>query len=48
MISTEDGKRLADNQDILFIETSAKSDININKAFTEMAHLILEKVSHEL
>ena len=40
----EDGQRLADSQSIAFMETSAKSNVNISEAFSTMAQIILEKV----
>ena len=39
-----DGQRLAESQDITFMETSAKSNVNISDAFSTMARIILEKV----
>ena len=39
-----DGQRLAESQDITFIGTSAKSNVNISDAFSTMARIILEKV----
>ena len=39
-----DGQRLAESQDITFMETSAKSNVNISEAFSTMARIILEKV----
>ena len=44
MVETADGQRLADSQDIAFMETSAKSNVNISEAFSTMAQIILEKV----
>ena len=39
-----DGQRLAESQDITFMETSARSNVNISEAFSTMARIILEKV----
>ena len=44
----DDGQRLADSQGIPFLETSAKSNVNIDEAFMTMAKLILEKVLCEI
>lgn len=44
VVETGDGQRLADSQDIAFMETSAKSNVNISEAFSTMAQIILEKV----
>lgn len=42
-VQMDDGQRLADSQGIPFLETSAKSNVNIDEAFMTMAKLILEK-----
>ena len=42
VVVMEDGQRLADSQSIAFMETSAKSNVNISKAFTAMAQSILD------
>ena len=42
VVVMEDGQRLADSQSIAFMETSAKSNVNISEAFTAMAQSILE------
>ena len=39
-----DSQRLAESQDITFMETSAKSNVNISDAFSTMPRIILEKV----
>ena len=44
VVDMEDGHRLAESQDISFMETSAKSNVNISEAFSTMARIILEKV----
>ena len=43
-MSTENGKRLAEDYGIPFFETSAKSSDNINEGFYKLAEVILEKV----
>lgn len=44
VVEMVDGKRLAESQGIAFMETSAKSNVNISEAFSTMAQIILEKV----
>jgi small GTP-binding protein len=46
-VSFEIGKQLADELNIKFIETSAKSTINIDEIFTEMAINIIENMNNE-
>jgi Ras-related protein Rab-10 len=45
VIPTERGQEVAKHHGIPFIETSAKTNININKAFYDMTITILEKVN---
>ena len=45
VIPTERGQEVARHHGIPFIETSAKTNININKAFYDMTITILEKVN---
>ncbi|XP_065188389.1 ras-related protein Rab-5B-like [Sycon ciliatum] len=40
-VSTEEGKAYADEQDLLFFETSAKSNANVNEMFAAIATEIL-------
>ena len=42
-VSTEEGQMMAQRCRIPFIETSAKMNVNITKAFYDMAEMILEK-----
>ena len=43
-VSTEEGKKVADDYKITFIETSAKNDINISSTFEELVKQIYQKV----
>ena len=45
MVSKEKGENLARSQNIPFLETSAKTNYNIDDAFEKLARLILKKVS---
>ncbi len=45
MISRERGETIAREHGIRFLETSAKANINIDRAFLELAEAILNKVS---
>lgn len=44
MVSTEEGKRFAQEHGLLFLETSAKSDINVEEAFVQTAEAIHRKI----
>jgi len=44
MISKERGETIAREHGIRFLETSAKANINIDRAFMELAEAILKKV----
>ena len=44
VVPKERGQQLATLQSIPFLETSAKTNTNINEAFETLAHVILEKV----
>ncbi len=44
MISRERGETIAREHGIRFLETSAKANINIDRAFLELAEAILNKV----
>lgn len=41
-IATEDGKRLADKLGIEFVETSAKSGLNVSEAFNSIAKIMID------
>lgn len=42
-VSAADGKRLADEQQIVFMETSAKDNTNVHDAFVELAKMLLKE-----
>jgi hypothetical protein len=44
VVSRERGEQVAVDHAIRFMETSAKANINIEKAFYELAEAILDKV----
>lgn len=44
MVSKERGEALARSQDVPFLETSAKTNYNIDEAFEKLARHILRKV----
>jgi len=43
VVSTEKGEAIAREHSIRFMETSAKANINIDRAFSELAEAILDK-----
>ena len=43
VVSYEEGQRMADSLGIPFIETSAKSTMNVNEMFTQMCHAIAKR-----
>ena len=43
-VSFEEGKQYAEENDLLFIESSAKSKKNVKEIFTDLAKVILQKV----
>lgn len=45
MVSKERGEQIAREHSIRFLETSAKANINVDKAFYDLAESILAKVS---
>ncbi|GMT05607.1 hypothetical protein PENTCL1PPCAC_27781, partial [Pristionchus entomophagus] len=47
-VSKESGEQVAASHNIRFLETSAKANINIDRAFFELAEAILEKVSETI
>ena len=44
VVSKEKGEALARSQDVPFLETSAKTNYNIDEAFEKLARHILRKV----
>ena len=44
VVSKERGEKIAIDHQIRFLETSAKSNINIDKAFYDLAEAILDKM----
>lgn len=44
VVSKERGEKIAIDHQIRFLETSAKANINIDKAFYDLAEAILDKV----
>ena len=46
VISFEDGKNLADQNNLLFYETSAKNGINIQECFNESATILVDKIEN--
>ncbi|EGR33774.1 Ras family protein, putative [Ichthyophthirius multifiliis] len=45
-VSYEEGKELALSNDMLYIETSAKTQQNVEQVFSQTAYLILEKIQN--
>jgi len=43
-VQTKDAKDFAQNKDAIFIETSAKDDTNVSKAFYSLANSILDRI----
>ena len=46
VISFEDGKSLAEQNNLLFYETSAKNGINIQECFNESATILVDKIEN--
>ena len=42
-VSSEEGKKLAEENGFHFFETSCKNDINVNECFVDLAELVYEK-----
>lgn len=47
VVTKERGEQIAREHDIRFMETSAKTNINIERAFCELAEAILDKTAGE-
>jgi len=47
VISTEQGQKLAAEHDVAFMETSAKANINVEEAFTQIARAIKKKMDQK-
>jgi len=47
VISMEQGQKLAAEHDVAFMETSAKSNINVEEAFTQIARAIKKKMDQK-
>lgn len=48
VVSRERGEKIASDHGIRFLETSAKANIQIDKAFYDLAEAILDKVLNNL
>ena len=48
VVPKEKGEALARSQSVSFLETSAKTNYNIDEAFEKLAHQILKKVCYNL
>ncbi|KAJ3430898.1 ras-related protein rab-2-a [Anaeramoeba flamelloides] len=46
VVSYEEGKNFADEHGLLFVETSAKTALNVEKAFVDISNLIYYKVEN--
>ena len=44
VVSTEEGQKFADDNQLMFFETSAKDGSNIQEAFTESATILVDKI----
>mmetsp|Transcript_8532 Transcript_8532/g.14731 ORF Transcript_8532/g.14731 Transcript_8532/m.14731 type:complete len:201 (+) Transcript_8532:44-646(+) len=44
VVSTEEGKQFAEENELIFIETSAKTAYNVSKAFLESANIIYQNI----
>jgi small GTP-binding protein len=44
-VPADDARRFADERRLVFVETSAKTDLNTDKAFSTLAGLILDQIS---
>ena len=47
-VSIEEGKKVAEENDMIFFETSAKDNININEVFVKSAQKILENIKNNV
>lgn len=46
VVSTEEGAQFAEEHELIFIETSAKSGFNVDKAFLESARIIYQNIQN--
>ena len=47
-VSIEEGKKVADENNMIFFETSAKDNVNINEVFLKSAQKILENIKNKV
>jgi hypothetical protein len=47
VVSREEGAALAEKLEVMFFETSAKADINVNTAFQTIADLVVDRLREE-
>ena len=47
-VSIEEGKKVADENNMIFFETSAKDNVNINEVFLKSAQKILENIKNNV
>ena len=47
-VSIEEGKKVADESNMIFFETSAKDNVNINEVFLKSAQKILENIKNKV
>lgn len=46
VVSTEEGAQFAEEHELIFIETSAKTGFNVDKAFLESARVIYQNIQN--
>lgn len=47
-VSYEEGKQFAEQHDLIFLETSAKNDTNVEEAFINTAKIIYDKIQKKV